>query len=48
MGSNRLYESHSNMRMAAKDDGDTRYFKGCICCLQMYNKSLTNREIERE
>ena len=45
MGSNRLYESHSNMRMAAKDDGDTRYLKGCICCLQVYNKSLTKLEI---
>ena len=45
MGSNRLYESHSNMRMAAKDDGDTRYLKGRICCLQVYNKSLTKLEI---
>ncbi|CAH3033833.1 unnamed protein product [Porites lobata] len=45
VGSNRLYESHSNMRMAAKDDGDTRYLKGRICCLQVYNKSLTKLEI---
>ena len=35
-----------NVRMGAKDSTtDPRYLKGRICCLQIYNKSLSQQEI---
>jgi len=35
-----------DVRMGAKADAnDKRYFKGRICCLQVYNKSLSQQEI---
>lgn len=37
--------TQDNIRMG-KRDGDLRFFKGRISCLQLYNKALTEREVQ--
>lgn len=37
--------TQDNIRMGKKD-GDLRFFKGRISCLQLYNKALTEREVQ--
>lgn len=37
--------TQNNIRMGKKDE-DVRFFKGRISCLQVYNKALTEREVQ--